>query len=41
MLPGEILENGWLRAAATEQSEATACDAIQFLTIKTYLVIPL
>ena len=31
---GEILENGWLRTAASEQSELTASDLIQFLTIK-------
>ena len=31
---GEIFENGWLRTAPTEQSEITACDIIQFLTMK-------
>ena len=31
---GEIFENGWLRTAASEQSDITACDVIQFLTIK-------
>ena len=38
---GEIFENGWLRTAASEQSEITACDVIQFLTIKIYFGIPL
>ena len=31
---GEIFENGWLWTAATEQSQITACDVIQFVTIK-------
>ena len=31
---GEIFENGWLRTAAFEQSDITACDVTQFLTIK-------
>ena len=35
MFPGEIFENGWLRMAA---SETTACDVIQLLTIKIFLV---
>ena len=38
---GENFENGWLRTAATEQSEITACDIIQFLTMKTSFGIPL
>ena len=41
MFPGEIFENGWLRTAASEQSDIIACDVIQFLTIKVYLGIPL
>ena len=41
MFPGEIFENRWLRTAATEQSEITACDVIQFLTIKVSFGIPL
>ena len=31
---GEIFENGWLWTAATEQSQITACDVIQFVTKK-------
>ena len=38
---GEIFENGWLRTTAAEQSEITACDVIQFLTVKISLGIPL
>ena len=30
---GEIYENGWLPTAASEQSEITAYDIIEFLTI--------
>ena len=41
VFPGEIFENGWLRTAASEQSEITACDVIQFHTIKSYFGIPL
>ena len=41
MFSGQIFENGWLRTAATEQSEITACDAIQFLKIKTSFGSPL
>ena len=41
MFPAEIFENGWLQTAAFEQSEITAYDVIQFLTIKTYFGIPL
>ena len=38
---GQIFENGWLRTAATEQSDITDCDVIQFLTIKFFFGIPL
>ena len=38
---GKKFENGWLRTAATEQSEITACDVIQFLTMKISFGIPL
>ena len=38
---GEIFENGWLHTAATEQSKITACDGIQFLTMKVSFGIPL
>ena len=41
MFSGENFENGWLRTAATEQSVITACDIIQFLTMKTSFGIPL
>ena len=41
MFSGEIFENGWLRTAATEQFEITACDAIQFLKINTSFGSPL
>ena len=30
----EIFENGWLRTAASEQSEITTFNVIQFFTIK-------
>ena len=41
MFPGENFENGWLRTAASEQFEVTACDVIQFLTIEICFGIPL
>ena len=41
MFSGENFENGWLWTAATEQSKITACDIIQFLTMKTSFGIPL
>ena len=41
MFSGKIFENGWLRTAATKQSEITASDVIQFLTTKIYFGIPL
>ena len=34
MFSGEIFENGWLWMAATEQTEITACDVVQFLSMK-------
>ena len=37
----KFFENGWLRTATTEQSEITACDVIQFLTMKISFGIPL
>ena len=37
---GKIFENGRFRAAATEQSEITACDVIQYLTMKFFFGIP-
>ena len=37
----ETFENGWLRTAASKQSEMTACDVIQFHTMKIYFGIPL
>ena len=41
MFSGENFENGWLRIAATEQPGITACDVIQFLTMKISFGIPL
>ena len=38
---GEIFENGWLRTATTGQSKMTACNVIQFLTMKISFRIPL
>ena len=38
---GERSENGWLRTAATEQSEKTAFDVIQFLKMEVSFGIPL